>query len=175
MLLTHSLLNKIRIKHNMTKHHFIKYLNLTLVGVFPLSWFSPLLTTGLLPQWHMPVWLGGSTLFEPDTLTVISGAQKLWGTNLLLALVVTFFAMVAPMLKCFGMALIHFNLLTDTAQPLMTTLGKLAMADVFLLALYIAIAKGIGVGQIDVAWGLYLFTAAVVTSLGISLLAKRQS
>jgi paraquat-inducible protein A len=73
------------------------------------------------------------------------------------------------------MALIHFNLLTDAAQPVIMTLGKLAMADVFILALYIVIAKGIGVGQIEVAWGLYLFTAAVLTSLGISLLAKRNS
>jgi hypothetical protein len=82
---------------------------------------------------------------------------------------------VALLLKCLGMALIHFNLLTDAAQPMIMTLGKLAMADVFILALYIVIAKGIGVGQIEVSWGLYLFTAAVLTSLGISLLPKRKN
>ncbi|MEP7706453.1 paraquat-inducible protein A [Paraglaciecola sp. 25GB23A] len=142
---------------------------------FPIAWFSPLITTGLLPQWHMPSWLGGKTVFEHDTLTVISGIQKLLETDILLAMVVTFFALVAPLLKCLGMALIHFNLLTDAAQPVLSTLGKLAMADVFLLALHIVIAKGIGIGQIEVAWGLYLFTAAVLTSLGISLLAKRKS
>ncbi|MFT6701863.1 MAG: paraquat-inducible protein A [Pseudomonadales bacterium] len=159
----------------MTNQHFIKYLNLTLVVVFPIAWFSPLLTTALLPPWYMPVWLGGNILFEPATLTVISGIQTLWETDVLLALAVTFFALVAPLLKCLGMALIHCNLLTNAAQPVLTTLGKLAMADVFLLALYIVIAKGIGIGQIEVAWGLYLFTAAVLTSLGISLLAKRKS
>ena len=159
----------------MTKHHLIKYLNLTLMVAFPIAWFSPLLTTALLPPLHLPGWLGGSTLFEPDTLTVISGIQKLLETDILLALVVTVFAMVAPLLKCLGMALIHFNLLTDAAQPVIMTLGKLAMADVFLLALHIVIAKGVGVGQIEVAWGLYLFTAAVLTSLGISLLTKRTS
>jgi paraquat-inducible protein A len=159
----------------VTNHHFIKYLNLTLMVAFPIAWFSPLLTTGLLPPSYLPVWLGGSKLFEPDTLTVISGIQKLLETDILLALVVTVFAMVAPLLKCLGMALIHFNLLTDAAQPVIMTLGKLAMADVFLLALHIVIAKGVGVGQIEVAWGLYLFTAAVLTSLGISLLTKRTS
>jgi paraquat-inducible protein A len=142
---------------------------------FPIAWFSPLLSTGLLPPLYLPAWLGGNTLFEPTTLTVISGIQKLLETDILLALVVTFFALVAPLLKCVGMALIHFNLLTDAAQPVITTLGKLAMAEVFILALYIVIAKRIGVGQIEVAWGLYLFTAAVLTSLGISLLAKRKS
>ena len=156
-------------------HQFIKYLNLTLVVAFPIAWFSPLLTTALLPQWHMPLWLGGKILFEPDTLTVISGIQALWETDVLLALAVTFFVLVAPLLKCLGMALIHFGLLTDAAQPVITTLGKLAMVEVFILAIYIVIAKSIGVGQIEVAWGLYLFTAAVLTSLIISLIDKRKS
>jgi paraquat-inducible protein A len=156
-------------------HQFIKYLNLTLMVVFPIAWFSPLLTTGLLPQWHMPVWLGGKILFEPDTLTVISGIQALWETDVLLGLAVTFFVLVAPLLKCLGMALIHFNLMTEAVQPVITTLGKLAMAEVFILAIYIVISKGVGVGQIEVAWGLYLFTAAVLTSLCISLIDKRKS
>jgi hypothetical protein len=68
----------------MNKPHFIKYLNLTLVVAFPIAWFSPLLTTGLLPPLHLPVWLGGNTLFEPTTLTVISGIQKLLKTDILL-------------------------------------------------------------------------------------------
>ena len=47
------------------------------------------------------------------------------------------------------------------------------MADIFILSLYIVIAKGIGVGQIAVEWGLYLFTAAVVASLAVSLIEPR--
>jgi paraquat-inducible protein A len=132
-------------------HQFIKYLNISLIVVFPIAWFSPLLTSNLLPQWHMPVWLGGNTLFDPDTLTVISGIQALWETDVLLALAVTFFVLVAPLLKCLGMALIHFNLLTEATQPVITTLGKLAMAEVFILAIYIVISKSVGVGQIKVA------------------------
>jgi paraquat-inducible protein A len=73
------------------------------------------------------------------------------------------------------MALIHFNLMTEAVQPVITTLGKLAMAEVFILAIYIVISKSVGVGQIEVAWGLYLFTAAVLTSLCISLIDKRKS
>jgi uncharacterized paraquat-inducible protein A len=65
--------------------------------------------------------------------------------------------------------------MTDAVQPVITTLGKLAMAEVFILAIYIVISKGVGIGQIEVAWGLYLFTAAVLTSLGISLIDKRKS
>ncbi|MCR9150116.1 MAG: paraquat-inducible protein A [Rhodobacteraceae bacterium] len=157
----------------MPLHQIAKFLNLSLVVAFPVAWFAPLIETGLLPQFRIPSWLGGSTLFEPDTITVISGIQKLWETDVFLAIAVTFFALVAPLLKCLGMALIQFGLLARATQPAIAILGKLAMADIFILALYIVIAKGIGVGQIDVAWGLYLFTAAVIASLAVSLIDKR--
>jgi paraquat-inducible protein A len=65
--------------------------------------------------------------------------------------------------------------MTEAIQPVISTLGKLAMAEVFILAIYIVISKGVGIGQIEVAWGLYLFTAAVLTSLGILLIDKRKS
>ncbi|MDU8943948.1 paraquat-inducible protein A [Ovoidimarina sediminis] len=152
----------------MSKEHLAKYLNLALVVAFPVAWFAPLMRTGLLPQWQMPGWLGGSTLFAPDTITVVSGLQKLWETDVFLAIAVTFFALMAPMLKCLGMGLIHFNLMSRATQPVIAVMGKLAMADIFILALYVVIAKGIGIGQIEVAWGLYLFTAAVIASLFVS-------
>ncbi|MGB0439800.1 MAG: paraquat-inducible protein A, partial [Paracoccaceae bacterium] len=147
----------------------LKYINLALLIVFPLAWTAPLLHTGLIKSVQMPEWLGGSTLFAPDTITVLSGLQKLWATDVIMALAVTFFALIAPLLKTVGMALVQFGLLSARAQPVIAVFGKLAMADIFLLALYIVIAKGIGVGQIDVAWGLYLYTGAVVVSLLISL------
>jgi uncharacterized paraquat-inducible protein A len=156
----------------MKKEQLAKYLNLSLIIAFPIAWFAPLLRTRLLPQWQMPSWLGGSTLFAPDTITVASGLQKLWQTDIFLAIAVTFFALVAPMLKCLGMSLIHFNLLSSSTQPMIGFLGKLAMADIFILALYIVIAKGIGIGTIEVAWGLYLFTASVVVSLFVSFLGR---
>jgi uncharacterized transporter YbjL len=51
-------------------------------------------------------------------------------------------------------------------------MGKLAMADIFILSLYVVIAKGIGIGKIEVAWGLYLFTGAVIASLFVSLFGE---
>ena len=149
---------------------FPKILNLSLLLVFPIAWFAPLIRTGLVPEWQMPTWLGGSTLFEADTITVISGLQKLWEADVFLAIAVTFFALVAPILKSVGLALIHFNLLSAATQPVIVALGKLAMADIFILALYVVIAKGIGIGTIEIAWGLYLFTGAVILSLILSLL-----
>lgn len=91
----------------------------------------------------------------------------------MLALVVTLFALFAPYLKTIGLALVHFGLADPRLLPALTLLGKLAMADVFLIALYITVIKGIGVGRIETLWGLYLFTLCILTSIGCSILTKR--
>jgi uncharacterized paraquat-inducible protein A len=59
-------------------------------------------------------------------------------------------------------------------QPVLQVLGKLAMADVFLIALYITLAKGIGYATIETAWGLYLFTGCILASIALSLWTARQ-
>lgn len=141
----------------------LKYANLALLILFPVAWFAPLLRAGLLP------------LFGMSEISVISGLQSLWDTDVFLALLVTFFALFAPFLKTLGLALVQFGWLDRRALPALTVLGKLAMADIFLIALYITVAKGIGVGKIEVAWGLYLFTACILASLGIGILSKEKA
>ena len=130
--------------------------NLSLLILYPLAWCAPLMRAGLLP------------LFSLNEISVLTGLQSLWASDIFLALVVTLFALFAPYLKTIAMALVHFGLLKPAALPALHVLGKLAMADIFLIALYITLAKGIGVGRIEVAWGLYLFTACILTSLWIS-------
>lgn len=132
--------------------------NLALIVLFPLAWFAPLLRAQLLP------------LFRVQEISVISGLQTLWQADVVLALVVTAFALVAPLLKTLMLALIHLRLLHARLLPVVTFLGKLAMADIFLIALYIVIAKGMGVGRVEVAWGLYLFMGCILGSLAISLI-----
>ena len=103
----------------------------------------------------------------------MSGLQSLWETDLFLALVVTVFALFAPYAKTVGLALLHWNLLSRKLLPTLHILGKLAMADIFLIALYITLSKGIGIGRIETAWGLYLFTACIIASLLVSLYSKQ--
>lgn len=135
---------------------WLKLANLSLLILYPVAWAAPLMRAGLLP------------LFSLNEISVLTGLQSLWATDLFLALVVTAFALFAPYLKTIGLGLVHFNLLSPRALPALHLLGKLAMADVFLIALYIAITKGIGVGRIEVAWGLYLFTACILASLFVA-------
>jgi uncharacterized paraquat-inducible protein A len=135
--------------------------NLALLVAFPIAWFAPLMRAGILP------------LFKLSEISVISGLQSLWGSDVFLALVVTAFALFAPYLKTIGLALIHFDLLSPKLLPVMSWLGKLAMADVFLIALYIVLTKGVGIGKIETAYGLYLFTACILLSIVISALTPR--
>jgi paraquat-inducible protein A len=141
----------------------LRIANLALLVLFPVSWFAPLLKAGFLP------------LFSLSEISVMSGLQSLWGTDPALALLVTALALFAPMLKTIGLALIHYDMLQPRLLPALSWLGKLAMADVFLIALYVVVAKGIGVGRVETAWGLYLFTACILASLIISGLTARKS
>ena len=134
----------------------MKYANLALLILFPVAWFAPLLRAALLP------------IFGMDEISVITGLQSLWASDPALALLVTFFAIFAPFAKTLGLALIHFNLLSRQTLPALHLIGKLAMADIFLIALYIVIAKGAGYVTIETAWGLYLFTGCILISLLIS-------
>ena len=140
---------------------WLKAANLSLLVLFPIAWFAPLMRAGLLP------------LFGLSKISVISGLQSLWEADVFLALMVTVFALFAPYLKTIGLALIHFHLLKDKTLPVLAYMGKLAMADVFLIALYIVVAKGVGIGKVETAWGLYLFTACILVSLMISALTPR--
>ncbi|MFC3087120.1 paraquat-inducible protein A [Tabrizicola soli] len=139
----------------------LKYLNLTLLLLFPIAWFAPLLRAAILP------------IFGMDEISVITGLQSLWESDAALALLVTFLAVFAPYAKTIGLALLHWNLLSPRVLPALEVLGKLAMADVFLVALYVVIAKGAGMVTVEVAWGLYLFTGCVLASALISWRSRR--
>lgn len=134
----------------------MKYLNLALLVLFPIAWFAPLMRAALLP------------IFGMDEISVITGLQSLWKSDAVLALLVTCLAVFAPYAKTIGLALLHFGLLSPRALPALEVLGKLAMADVFLIALYIVIVKGAGMVTVETAWGLYLFTGCILASILIS-------
>lgn len=141
----------------------LRILNLSLLILFPISWFAPLMRAGLLP------------FFSLNEISIITGIVDLWGKDMFLAIIVTFFALIAPMLKVTGTALIQFNLLSDSVKPTLSILGKLAMADIFLIAIYIVVAKGVGIGRLETGWGLYLFTFCVLMSYALTLISKQKA
>lgn len=146
-----------RVKPNQ----LILYANLALLVLFPIAWFAPLMRAALLP------------IFGMSEISVITGLQSLWQTDASLALLVTFFAIFAPIAKTLGLALLHFGLLSPRTLPALDVLGKLAMADIFLIAIYIVVVKGVGMATVETAWGLYLFAGCILASLAISADAAR--
>lgn len=141
----------------------LKAANLALLVLFPVAWFAPLLRAGI----NLP-------LFGLSEITVVSGLQALWRTDVPLALLVTGLALFAPYLKTIGLALVHFRLASPRLLPALHLLGRLAMADVFLIALYVVVVKGVGLARVETAWGLYLFTGCVLASIGIAHLTERR-
>lgn len=138
----------------------LRLVNLTLLILFPLSWIAPLMHAGILP------------LFGLSDISVISGIVSLWEKDIFLALIVVFFAMIAPIAKVICMEGLLSGRLPARFKPVLFHLGRVAMADIFLIAIYVTLAKGIGVGRIEIGWGLYLFTFCVLISLVTSILAR---
>lgn len=136
--------------------------NLLLLIAFPVSWMAPLMRAGLLP------------LFGLSEISILSGLSALWGDGeYALTALVALLALVAPMAKTICIALIHLSRAPTRLLPALEIAGKLAMADVFLIAVYVTLAKGLSVGRVETAWGLWLFTACVLASLAISMLTAR--
>ncbi len=131
--------------------------NLLLIAALPAAWFAPLVTVQL--------WRFGAE----RQVSVVTGLQGLWREDVVLALLLTFFAIVAPTIKVLGLALVHFRMLSPRLLGALFVVGKMAMADVFLIAVYIMAFRGLGIGTIRIEWGLYAFTACILLSLLLSL------
>lgn len=136
--------------------------NLALLAAWPVAWVAPLFTA------ELPLW-GGSAV------SVLGGLQALWAEDPGLALILTLFAVVAPLLKVLGLALIHFRLASPRLLGALLLLGRLAMADIFLLALYILAFRGIGLGTVTLHWGTWAFTGCVLASILLGLLTEARS
>lgn len=136
-------------------------MNLTLLVLYPVSWAAPLARAGFLP------WFAG------DEITILGGIVDLWQADAALAVLVAAFAILIPYAKTCVLATVHFGRLGPHALPLVEVVGKLSMADVFLLALYIVVVKGVGVGHVTTAWGLWLFTGCVLASIWAGWVTRR--
>ena len=135
--------------------------NLALLVLYPAAWGAPLARAGLLP------WFSG------DEITILGGVADLWQADAALAVLVAAFAILIPYAKTCVLAAVHFGWLGPGALPLVEAVGKLSMADVFLVALYIVVVKGVGIGHVSTAWGLWLFTACVLASICIGWATRR--
>ncbi|WP_340108921.1 paraquat-inducible protein A [Pikeienuella sp. HZG-20] len=140
----------------------LKAFNLALLVLYPIAWAAPLARARILP------------FFSGTELTILGGVRDLWRSDPALAVLVALFAIGAPYLKTILLALVQFGALSGAGwSGVLVFMGKLSMTDVFLLALYIVVVKGVGVGHVETAWGLWFFTGLVLASFGLALAAGR--
>lgn len=139
----------------------VRVANLALLVLYPLAWVAPLARAGLLP------WFSG------DEISIVSGMVALWDADAALAVLVGLFAILIPWSKTCLLAAAHFGRAGPRAVAAVEAVGKLSMADVFLVALYIVIVKGVGVGHVSTAWGLWLFTGCVLVSIWVGWATRR--
>ena len=92
----------------------LKFLNLSLLVLYPIAWTAPLMRAGLLP------------LFSLSEISVLTGLQSLWASDIFLALMVTAFALFAPYLKTIALALVLAGYGVVSAQ--VAALGALGLA-----------------------------------------------
>ncbi|MEM7527397.1 MAG: paraquat-inducible protein A [Pseudomonadota bacterium] len=147
----------------MTRRRTLFIANLGLLVVWPIAWWAPLARAGFLP------------FFQGEAVSVLGGLSALWEADVVLALLVALFAVILPLAKTAGLALLLAGRLGPRAEAPIALLGKLSMAEVFLVALYIVVVKGTGLGHVTPAWGLWLFTACVLTQIAIAELATREN
>lgn len=134
---------------------------LILLLLTPVAWGAPLLRAGLLP------------LFGLSEVSILSGIATLWqGEEQALAVLIVVLALVAPMAKLIALIAILLSRAPVRLMPAVEVLGKLAMADVFLIAVYVTLAKGISVGRVETAWGLWLFSFCVLAALALSVAVR---
>lgn len=140
----------------------LRWINLSFLVLYPVTWTAPLAYAGFLP------------FLQGTELTISGGVRDLWDTDIALSLIVATLAVIAPFLKTILLAAAQFGVIRDArVMVLIVVAGKLSMADVFLIALYIVVIKGVGVGHVAVGWGLYLFTAVTLASLYIAFVQQR--
>lgn len=133
----------------------VRIVNMLLLLGYPVAWMAPLAEAGVVSWW------------SGDHISIFRGVQDLWVVDPALSILVALFAVVIPYAKTVCLAGIHFGRMGPRALPVIEVIGKLSMADVFLIALYIVVVKGVGIGHVETAWGLWLFTGCVLLSIWV--------
>jgi paraquat-inducible protein A len=135
---------------------------------------GPLLLASLLlvpVTWWLPLFTARVPFLWRQYVSIATGLAELWRLDRLLFAAVLLFSVLAPLAKGAALAWVWYRVPRTRAPALLdrlAVLGKLSMTEVFLLALIIVGLKGVGIGTVEVAWGLQAFVLVVVLSLAAS-------
>lgn len=129
--------------------------------MLPAGWFLPLFTARVPFLWR-------------EEISVVTGLLQLWSIDLVLFAIVLLFAVLMPAVKAIATLWVWYRVPLRDAPVWLERLGvlaKLSMTEIFLLAVVIVGFKGVGIGTVDISWGLYGFAGIAVFSLLMSIAA----
>lgn len=134
----------------------------------PLLWLSLLLVP---VTWWVPLFTARVPYLWRQEVSIASGLVELWELDLVLCALLFFFSVLTPLAK--GAALVWVWYRTPMALASLwlarlAFLAKLAMTEVFLLAVVIVGIKGVGIGKVEVSGGLYVFVGILLLSFAAS-------
>ena len=127
--------------------------------LFPIIFFSPLITT----KW---------AFFFRNDISLARVAHDLFYQDGWLFLVVVVFGMIFPAGKmivtifCWYFIDVAF---VDRLGSTLSILGKLSMLDIMLFSVFIVAYKGIGFGDVQIRYGLYIYLLVIVGSFLVNL------
>jgi paraquat-inducible protein A len=128
------------------------------LALVPVTWWLPLFTARVPFLWRQDV-------------SIATGLVELWRLDLVLCGAVLFFSVLAPLAKGAALAWVWYRVPAARAArhlDRLSLLGKLSMTEMFLLAVVIVGLKGVGVGRVEVSWGLHAFVGVLVLSFAAS-------
>ena len=128
----------------------------------------------------MPVMKVEKAYFWEKDYTLITGAQGLWEKGeYFLASILLAFSGVVPVIKLLLLGALLILPMRPRARArlvdIVDAVGRWSMLDVFVVALFIVLAKSTFIATAEPATGLYLFCAAIVLSMLLSLEMRRLS
>ncbi len=135
---------------------------------------GPLLLLSLLAvpiTWWLPLFVARVPFLWRHDVSIASGLAELWRLDWVLWAAVLVFSVLTPLAKGAALVWAWYRLPADQARrrlDRLAVLGKLAMTEVFLLAVILVGLKGVGIGTVEVSWGLHPFVAFTVLSLAAS-------
>ena len=141
----------------------INIICILLLITYPIAWSSPILKTSYL----------GLIYFEE--ITLINLIETLWVEDWVLCFILIFFSIMAPIVKIIYFLLYNFWVNKIRFRFLLLLLNKLSMTEIFVISIYFVLFKDIWIKELDVAWGLYLYTLCGLVSLSLSFFIEIKS
>jgi paraquat-inducible protein A len=146
------------------KRRWIGYAAISVAILFPVTLVVPILSTRI-------------PLLSYNEIVLARVAYDLFRTDKVLFVIVVVFGIIVPwcksVLSCF-----FWYFLSSPAHAryfdLLALLGKLSMLDIMLLAIFIVAFKGLGIGHVEIRYGLYVYVSIVLVSFFVSLFMTRR-